>query len=409
MTDHSGFKALTKIDMDSKAIETLPAPSADNDAVRKIYVDDLLAALLTPWDDTGLVLHLPFSGNEGQIAKDASFYKNDGAFKGAGEPAWCEGRRGPAVEFDGADDYILVPDSDSLDLTDKGTIELWIYSNGAQANYAGLIQKGDSSGWAAGKYFISHWTGGTYYGVIRNAGAYNTPASFPTVSNNAWHHLVLTWDGSWLIPYTDGVAGTPKAQSLNADADTKDLQIGKSSSGVFDGKMDEIRIYNRALSADEVKMHYLRSYSAGIRQYTSRAKAYLTTANQDIPDDTVTKIELNAVSYDKNSEFDIITDHRFITNKAGYYLVIGQITWLPNDTPNYAVTKIYKNGSRILDSYNTRPANSLYTSVNVSDVVYLDVGDYLELWGYQDNGAGNVEVVVKDANRTFLTIHKISD
>ena len=40
MTDHSGFKALTKIDMNSKAIESLPAPSADNDAVRKIYIDD---------------------------------------------------------------------------------------------------------------------------------------------------------------------------------------------------------------------------------------------------------------------------------------------------------------------------------------------------------------------------------
>lgn len=78
-----------------------------------------LSAIVQAQSDEGLVAEWHFDEGSGTIAKDESGSGNDGAIYGA---KWVEGKFGKALEFDGVDDYVKVPDDDSLDVT---TLSLW--------------------------------------------------------------------------------------------------------------------------------------------------------------------------------------------------------------------------------------------------------------------------------------------
>jgi hypothetical protein len=84
-----------------------------------------------------------------------------------------------------------------------------------------------------------------------------------TVTKNQWHHFVYRYDGENEVIFADGVKGTnyPKTGSLNSDVN--DGIIGCGTSGYtyhFNGAIDEVRIYNRALSAEEIKWLYREPY-----------------------------------------------------------------------------------------------------------------------------------------------------
>jgi hypothetical protein len=205
----------------------------------------------------GCVLYLPgILGGSGKIL-DRSAFGNHGAINGA---TWVRLPSGIwALSFNGVDDYVDAGNKESLNLTSQGTIELWVYVNSYGTNYPSLIQKGNSAGWLAGTYLIyRHITNNFYSGVISD-GVTGKTAVFPTVSLGSWHHLVFTWNGTQLIAYTDAVAGTPNTQTLNAAINTTNLWIGKSSAQGFDGKIAEVRLYNRALSALEIARRFEES------------------------------------------------------------------------------------------------------------------------------------------------------
>jgi len=69
--------------------------------------------------DNSLVLYLPFDEGTGDIAKDGSGNGNDGVLNG--KPKWVEGKYGSALEFDGKTNYVEVPFSDTLNITENLT------------------------------------------------------------------------------------------------------------------------------------------------------------------------------------------------------------------------------------------------------------------------------------------------
>ncbi len=89
--------------------------------------------------------------------------------------------------------------------------------------------------------------GSTLYGYINN-NEISTSVSTPT----EWHHYALTYSGSYQKLYIDGALANSSALSGAISTNTNNLTIGK----LFSGTIDEVRIYNRALTADEIKMHY---------------------------------------------------------------------------------------------------------------------------------------------------------
>jgi PKD repeat protein len=202
----------------------------------------------------GLVAEYLFDGD----AKDTSGNNNDGVVHGAVLIADRFQRAAKAYYFNGKSSYIQVPNSPGLQLDKSLTIAAWvnIFSfTGPNSDIAMLVSKAEKE--LSYELFIHNgnlvsalnekiWNGGSVY-----------------VPQKQWHHVAFTWDGSQIKYYLNGVQD-PKIinfdETLNVT--THDLYLGRSPFGGagFDeylhGKLDDVRIYNRALSAAEIDLVY---------------------------------------------------------------------------------------------------------------------------------------------------------
>ena len=218
-------------------------------------------------DDKGCVLYLPLNSVEGGKVKDLSGKGNNGTVHGAvlsdiGDQypiSWKDkliNIGGKALSFDGVDDYVEVPDSNSLDITDAITIEAWVKPNdifdSSRTDWDGVVGK-------SVQYFLDfnpdngklrfHLSG------LSSTNLESTKASWDTV----WAHIVGTWDGSIMKIYVDGILDSSQESTGTITSDTSDITVGAYStapSDLFHGLIDEVRIYNRALSASEIAEHY---------------------------------------------------------------------------------------------------------------------------------------------------------
>lgn len=142
-----------------------------------------------------------------------------------------------------------------------------------------------------------------------------------------------------------------------------------------------------------------------LNQRVSKVRAYRATSAQSIPDATWTKVELNAESYDTLGEFDKTTNFRFTATKVGYHMVIGSV-YFPSLSDGVQIySSIRKNGAEAT-SASVRQGSAGDITAKASDIIYLDVGDYLELWVYQ--GAGAAKDLPANSANTFMSINKLS-
>lgn len=217
-------------------------------------------------DTTGMVAFYPFIGN----ANDLSGHGNNGIESGATLTIDRFGSINNAYIFDGINDYIFVPDSQSLDLTTAATISIWVRPDTCPQleDCAPLIGKGapnadnytiSISGTPTDKLRFLFWQGGTLYTAIVNS--WLTPAKV-----GKWLNIVSVYDGSTGVVklFEDSLkifesSGFP----VSLDTSNTGLDIGSRSStpGAYDynfkGAIDDIRIFNRALSDSEVVSLYI--------------------------------------------------------------------------------------------------------------------------------------------------------
>jgi hypothetical protein len=214
----------------------------------------------------GLVLWLPMDEGSGTIAYDYSGYGNNGTlYSGyticsnpptSGCPTWVDGKIGKALSFDGVNDYVRISESPSLKITRAITIEAWVYPTKVADLWQQIVGKRDANN--IGGYLLQLTASNRFIFYIYSGGwrwiyATTLPA------NNTWFHVLGTFDGSSLKIYVNGnLEGTiPFSGTIN-DV-TSDVSIGNSyagSSEYFNGIVDEVRIYNRALSEEEIKELY---------------------------------------------------------------------------------------------------------------------------------------------------------
>jgi hypothetical protein len=199
---------------------------------------------------SGLVGLWSFNGDDmsGTTAYDRSGAGNTGTLTNG--PTKTIGKIGQGVSFDGTDDYV---DITNVAFSGTFTFSTWFYTtNNSQT---GIIF-GEDGGSDAGGPKIG-MTGGNIFVRVNNTGG-DSSVAVPTVGQ--WHHMVVTRNSSSKVDlYIDG--GT--ATRLNGDAaqtDTYDLDKigcnGSTPDQCFAGKLDELRIYNRDLSAAEISSLY---------------------------------------------------------------------------------------------------------------------------------------------------------
>ena len=159
--------------------------------------------------------------------------------------------------FNGVDNYV---DVGELPKYSPSTIEAWVNSIKAQKAFAGIVFAGDSTtAWGlairGGIVFSRISTGTAQDGW--NIEGYNE-ANYPA----GWHQMVITDDGAIRKYYRDGKFVSQRTNTLTNSGTAQEMSIGRwgtytDSSSYFQGLIDEVRIYNRALSADEIKAHFL--------------------------------------------------------------------------------------------------------------------------------------------------------
>jgi len=134
-------------------------------------------------------------------------------------------------------------------------------------------------------------------------------------------------------------------------------------------------------------------------------RAYRATSNQTIPDSTMTKVEFNGEDYDKQNEFDPVTNYRFTAKKAGYYLVTVDLRWLSAVDECKLIANVYKNaaavGSNIKRASGTEEQTTFYTLV-----LSLAANDYVEIHVWQTAGAE--KDIRYGIARTSLSIAKVA-
>jgi len=209
---------------------------------------------VTLTDDPTLIAYYPFNGN----ADDESGYGNHGTVMG---PVLTSDRFGvdsSAYEFDGLSTYITVPNSPSLQSpTTELTQIAWIniYSWGSGGFWGPVLMKSNSSA-NAFQYRLSVGTGGINTAINNWENAVNV---FDTLNFNNWYMVASTLKNDTVKVYVNGVYKGEGTLTGPISLDTKPLEIGRDTPGsteVFHGKIDDIRIYNRALSESEIDTIY---------------------------------------------------------------------------------------------------------------------------------------------------------
>jgi hypothetical protein len=198
----------------------------------------------------GLVAAFGFDEGSGTSAVDVSGNGNDGTVSGAGRVA---GKFGGALSFDGVDDIVVVPDAAALDLTSGMTIEAWVRPTQA-SGWRTVALKETAGGLAYGLYAHDSAVGP---GAYVNVGALDENATVPTaLTLGAWTHVAATYDGAALKVYVNGALAATHALSGSLVQSGRPLGIGGNRvwGEYFAGAIDEVRIYDRALSAAQIDL-----------------------------------------------------------------------------------------------------------------------------------------------------------
>ncbi len=195
-----------------------------------------------------LVLALGFEEGTGTTAADLSGSGNNGTLSNA---TWATtGRFGRAVSFNGTNAMVTVADSNSLDLTTGMTLEAWVNPTTA-TNWRTVILKERPSALAYSLY----GSNGSAATSWINIGGNDRHADGATILPlNTWTHLAATYDGATLRLYVNGAQVGSLATTGAMNTSTNPLRIGGNAiwGEWFSGMIDEVRIYNRALTAAEI-------------------------------------------------------------------------------------------------------------------------------------------------------------
>jgi len=196
----------------------------------------------------GLVLGYGFEETSGATANDVSPFKNNGTINGPTSTA--SGKYGRALSFDGTNDRVDVPDAASLDLTTGMTLEAWVKPTTVTGWRTAILKERGTND----LLYALYASNGAKPQAEAFTGAENSSGGPTALPLNAWSHIASTYDGTTLRLYVNGVQASSKAVTGSMPNTANPLRIGGNApwGEYFSGLIDEVRVYNRALTASEI-------------------------------------------------------------------------------------------------------------------------------------------------------------
>ena len=218
----------------------------------------------------GLVSWWPGEGNANDLTGKNPGLPGASAFYGSGEVGSAF-----AFTFIGGASPVLVPDSPSLNLTGPLTIEAWVKLRATSHNLETILWKGNSGALATSPYAMGVDADNRLFGAVGGGGAasYATVSSLSSLLPGGWHHVAFTADGAQLRLYLDAVLVGAVAQTITPAASANSLVIGgmgvSPSLNPWDGLVDELSLYSRALSPVEIAGIYAAGTAGKCRPDTT--------------------------------------------------------------------------------------------------------------------------------------------
>ena len=190
-----------------------------------------------------------FDEGSGTTAHDATGDGHEGTVEG---PKWTAGKFGSGLEFDGeASDCVSVPNSAQLQLGGDFTLEAWV-KPAASGESEPIIFKETPWFTSYGIYFGLSETG-HLEGYVGEEWELEKTVDPTKLQKGAWSHVALTFDGSQLRLYVNGgLVSTHAAEGAGSSTGPLSIGCAREWGDGFKGAIDEVGIYDRALSAEEV-------------------------------------------------------------------------------------------------------------------------------------------------------------
>jgi len=215
--------------------------------IRGCYIDDVYIFEEIPpttLGDAKICYSFDDVDTSGTTLTDLGSQGNDGILTGDGITTGVTGISNQAYTFDGSADYVVSTSVTGISGADARSFSVWVYDT--SWSNSGFLEIG-----SAGNYqltAIGYWTNGIYF-----FGYSNDWDTTTTLTTSAWHHIVYTTNGTQLEIYIDGVR-TGTGHTLGHVLETADttLKVADYQSSFFSGTIDEVIVYDRVLSEEEI-------------------------------------------------------------------------------------------------------------------------------------------------------------
>jgi len=219
----------------------------------------VLSVVLTSPTKAELIGWWRLDEGSGTIVTDLSEYGNNGTLQG--DPQWVNGKFGKALQFDGVDDFVEIPHADILTVDNEVTVMAWINTerHGGPNNesWQGIVAKSNSP---RSYSLYTEASGALHFSTTSTViNDYVGTLSSGQVPLNEWVHVAaMVVDGEHQYYINGEPAGTSGSDIvLPGTADTSPVLIGRTGEGAarsFLGIIDDVRIYNEALTQEEIQV-----------------------------------------------------------------------------------------------------------------------------------------------------------
>jgi len=237
--------APAEADAPSPALDGAPTADGEVDAAMADAPPD--AGSDAPTAIAGLVAHWPLDEGQGTAARDATGNINDGSLLNG--PSWiASAGAGAALHLDGSDDYVELAIRTLPRVEAAKSIGVWFRNAATTPRLRNLVaffndtmNSGIHLGFDTDQ--VAVWRYGDFDPIIKSTAA----------PGGGWHHLAYSWDGTTHHLYLDGaLIGTSTANVKNGAIQTARLGAWQAPDEMFSGDLDDVRVYGRALTAEEI-------------------------------------------------------------------------------------------------------------------------------------------------------------
>ncbi len=268
----------------------------------------IILAVLSSVCSAGLVAHWAFDEGSGSTAGDSSGNDYTGMLNGS--PAWVAGKVGGALRFDGSNDYVSTSQS-LLNNLSEFTLACWVNAD-VYTNKVGFVGQNDCTEFGFNGSDLRCW----------NTSVNGRVTGTWTHGTGSWHHVAVTGDSSGMNLYIDGkfFAGPSAAPGGNFGSSSDPVRIGGGgiwgpSGDYFDGIIDEVYIYDHALSQTEIEALYNGTEPRVINQVPVNGSGHIDPNGMmswGVANATTPTFEIS-IGTDANCD-DVLLDHNTVSD-----------------------------------------------------------------------------------------------